>query len=91
MSITKTIFYLHEQQDYLNGPVIKLGQVTYTDALAKDDDYNKIASFQVPYDVYGDYYVTVVTDAGDRICEAPNEDNNALTIIPIQYRTLKNS
>lgn len=75
--------YLHTSSDFSNEGLRYLGQFYMYDTLLKGVTYNKNLSLNVPYNAHGSYYLTVITDADDRICEAPNEDNNIKTIGPI--------
>lgn len=78
----KDRFYLHKNNSF-SGSVVYLGQNYGPDTLDTQESYSQTLAFQVPYDVFGQYYLSVLTDPNDIVCEAPNEDNNVKTIGPI--------
>jgi hypothetical protein len=75
--------YLHKSPTYDKQSAIYLGNYTNSDSVKKGNAYNHRDTFQIPYDFFGPAYVTLITDASDAHCEAPNEDNNILTVGPL--------
>lgn len=75
--------YLHSQQDLVYSRARYLGSYVGSDTLKKGDSYTETKNYRIPYDIYGNYYLSLVTDRGNKVCEAPNEDNNILTIGPV--------
>ncbi len=75
----KNRFYIHPNPTFNAQEAQFLGRTYVYDSLLKGDDFSESVTFDVPYRVYGDQYVTVFTDEDQKICEAPNDDNNILT------------
>lgn len=72
-------FYLHTSPVFALKSATYIGQFTGPDTLVKGGNYAATVSFKVPYHMYGNCYLTVVSDMADKVCEAPNEDNNLRT------------
>ena len=72
-------FFLHPNPQIALDELIGLGKQGGPDTLLNTDSYSSTANLQIPYDVYGDMYLSIITDYNDNVCEEPLEDNNVLT------------
>lgn len=55
-----------------------LGRFDHTTLLAMGQSETKSLVFDVPFDVFGDYYIYAISDYTNRICEAQFEGNNRI-------------
>ncbi|MCL1475465.1 CARDB domain-containing protein [Argonema antarcticum] len=55
---------------------IYLGRVYRSGALESSGQYTASSTFNLPYDISGDFYTLVRTDSTDRVVEAPLDNNN---------------
>ncbi|MCU1267467.1 MAG: Na-Ca exchanger/integrin-beta4 [Acidobacteria bacterium] len=69
--------YLSQDQIFNPGVDREIGSKPHSGGLALSEGYNESATFNVPDDIAGPYYVFVVTDADDSIYEFSHEDNNS--------------
>jgi hypothetical protein len=72
-------FYIHPTSTYEPSQAQFLGRTYVNDSLLKGDEFTETITFNVPYRVYGNQYVSIFTDEDDKVCEEPNEDNNILS------------
>lgn len=71
-------FYLSRLDTFNPDESIYLGFNPHDDSLQVDASYSPSVQFEIPYDVYGNYYLYVVADFTDNICEANLNTNNIL-------------
>lgn len=77
-------FYLSLLDTFNPDESIYLGFYSHDDSLEVDDSYSPTVQFEVPFDVFGTYYLYVAADFTDNICEANLNNNNTLrTASPI--------
>ncbi|MBR9860388.1 T9SS type A sorting domain-containing protein [bacterium] len=79
----KDRFYLHLASNINFGGARYLGQNYSYETIDQGDSVRIDVEFQIPYDIHGNWYLSLITDANDQICEAPGEDNNILTRGPL--------
>ncbi len=72
-------YYIHSTSTYQKDEVVLLGTSVINDTVLKGKTYTKKVTLNLPYDLSGQQYITIVSDVTDVICEAPNDEQNIFT------------
>lgn len=79
--------YIHKTLPFEANNALSIHRKWKGGVVPQNTEYQDTILAFIPYDVQGNYYFTLVTDATDNICEYPNENNNVLTnALPIEIK-----